>query len=230
MVDAWFIAEREGSVGPFDLAELKSVLNRNPKWREALVWQDGYRDWQRAGKVQEIVALFAAPLPTPETSAVALPKTEPKKSTARPLAKMLIGISILTAAVACGLSWIVITGGASKAFSLFSSKAAMDLEMGFADATKKIRAILPKQVDATTILTQVDYEGKTMLYKHIILMDGARFDAAMKEKLQQSVIKNICSKAEMRGILDLGGSFRYLYFDVGARPIFAIDIGKQNCP
>jgi GYF domain 2 len=225
MVDTWYVADRERSVGPFNLAQLKSVLKRNPNWKELLVWQDGYREWQRAGSIEEIAALFAAPIP--ETGAVDPPKLEPKKSRARPI---LIGISVLAAAVVGGVSWIIISGGAHNIFRLSSPNAtAIDLERGFADAVAKMRAVLPKKVDATTILTDVNHEGKTMLYKNIILMDGANFDATMKEKLRQSVIKSVCGKTETRVILDLGGSFRYLYSDIEAKPVFAIDVVKQSC-
>jgi hypothetical protein len=229
MIDTWFYADQERSVGPFDLAALKSALQKYPDWKELLVWRHDYREWQRAGSIEEIVALFATPSPIPNTGIRDFPKPEPKKTSSTwPVAKIFFGMSMLAAAVVGGAFWKTIINGAQTVFTRRST-AAVDLEKGFADAAAKMRAVLPKKLDATTILAEVDYQGSTMIYKNIILMDGAKVDEAMKEKLRQSVTKNICAKSETRAILDLGGSFRYLYADIEAKPVFGVDIIKHDC-
>jgi hypothetical protein len=48
-------------------------------------------------------------------------------------------------------------------------------------------------------------------------------------KLRQSVIKNVCGNAATRSILDIGGSFRYLYADIEAKPVMTIDIVQRTC-
>jgi hypothetical protein len=229
MPDRWFYADKERSVGPLRLAALKSALQQYPDWEELLVWGDGDRDWRRAGSIKEIVALFVTPSQIPNAGTREVPKPEPEKvSGTWPVAKIFFGMLMLAAAVVGGVFWKTIINGAHNVFGT-PSAAAVDLEKGFADAAAKMRAILPKKLDATTILTGVDYEGGKMIYKNIILMDGAKVDGAMKEKVRQSVIKNICAKSETRAIMDLGGSFRYFYADIEAKPVLAIDIVKQDC-
>jgi hypothetical protein len=212
----WYYVDQERTVGPFNLAALKIALQQNPDWRELLIWRDGYREWQRAGSIEEIVALFVAPSPTS------------KKSSTWPAAKILFGISILATAVVGIAFWKIKNNGIDNVFTAPRTTEG-DLEKGFADAVAKMRAVLPKKIDATTILTEVDHEGNKMIFKNIMLMDGSKFDEAMKEKLRQSVSKNVCARAETRAILDLGGSFRYLYSDSDARPVLTIEIVKQNC-
>ena len=106
---------------------------------------------------------------------------------------------------------------------------ASDLEKALADAAHKLQANLPKRIDATTTLMSVKYEAAKLIYENNIAMDGAKFDDAMKANLRQSVTKSICARGETRRVLELGGSFRYVYEDIEAKPVLAIDIARQNC-
>ena len=68
-----------------------------------------------------------------------------------------------------------------------------------------------------------------MIFENIIVADASKFDEATKEKLRQSVIRNVCGGAETRRILDIGGAFRYRYADAEAKPVLTIDVVQRTC-
>ncbi len=109
------------------------------------------------------------------------------------------------------------------------SATSLDLEKGLANALLKIRMDLPKKIDATTVLTGARNEGTKMIFENIIVTERSKFDDATKDKLRQSVIKTVCGSAETRLILDFGGSFRYLYADIEAKPVMTVDVALHTC-
>jgi hypothetical protein len=139
-------------------------------------------------------------------------------------------VALLAAAAAggaFGLGWV--KGVRDFVAAPSSSATAPDLEKGLASALVKIRMDLPKKIDATTVLTGVRNEGTKMIFDNLIVADASKFDDAMKEKLRQSVIRNVCGGTETRRILDIGGSFRYLYADTEAKPVMTIDVVQRTC-
>jgi hypothetical protein len=230
MIDIWYYADKKQPVGPFSLADLKADIQKIPNWKDLLVWRDGFTDWQKAESVNEILALFVTPPPIPTYSASKFLKPEPKKSSNWSVVRILLGIAVLAAVVVSGAFWQIIVKGVHDFLTPPSlTTVAVDIEKGLADASVKMRAGLPKKIDATTTLTSVKYEGTKLIYENRIAMDGAKFDDAMKDKLRQSVTKNVCTMAETRRVLDLGGSFLYVYEDIEAKPVMTIDIAKHNC-
>lgn len=230
MIESWYFANKGQTVGPFKLAELKALLEQATAWEELMVWGTGFSQWQRAGSVQKILALFETPPPSPATSGSEFRKDRPGKSTGSAAAKILLGIALLAAAVAGGAfgqGWV--RGVRDFLTAPSSGTAEPDLEKGLASALLKIRADLPRKIDATTVLTGVRNEGTTMIFDNLIVADGSKFDDAMKEKLRQSVVRNVCGGAETRRILDIGGSFRYRYADAEARPVMTIDVVQRSC-
>lgn len=69
-----------------------------------------------------------------------------------------------------------------------------------------------------------------LIFENIVTTDFSKFDDATKDRLRQSVVRNVCGNAETRKILDIGGSFRYVYTDLQTRPVFDIDVLKTSCP
>jgi len=230
MNDSWYFANKDQTVGPFKLAELKALLAQVAGWEGLMVWGSGFSQWQRAGNVPEILALFQT-LPSPVAVGDSqISKGQSVKPRSRTVAKAFLGIVLLAAAAASGAfgqAWIK----AARDFVAAppSNAAAPDLENGLASALVKIRANLPRKIDATTVLTGVRNEGTKMIFDNLIVADGSKFDDAMKEKLRQSVIKNVCGGAETRRILDIGGSFRYLYASTEAKPVMTIDVERRTC-
>jgi hypothetical protein len=110
------------------------------------------------------------------------------------------------------------------------SPTALDVEKGFASALDKLRIDLPRKIDATTMLTGIRNEGTRVIFENLILVDVKKFDDAMKEKLRESIIKNVCGSPETRRILEIGGSFRYLYANTEAMRVMTIDIVQRSCP
>jgi hypothetical protein len=230
MNDSWYFANKDQRVGPFKLAELQALLKQVPSWEGLMVWRTGFSQWQRAGSVPEILALFETPPPIPAISDSEFRKDQPGKSRGWTVARILLGIALLAAAAAGGAYGQVLVKGVHDFLTTpSSSTTALDLEKGLASALVRIRMDLPRKIDATTILTGVRNEGTRMIFENIIVADGNKFDDAMKEKLRQSVIKNVCGSTETRRILDIGGSFRYLYANIEAKPVMTIDIAQRAC-
>jgi GYF domain 2 len=230
MIDSWYFANKNQPVGPFKLAELKALLEQVANWEGLMVWGTGFSEWRRAESVQEILALFETPPPIPAISASEFRKDQSEKSSGWTVAKILLGIALLAAAAMGGAFGKILVQGVQDFLTApSSSTTALDLEKGLASASVKIRIDLPKKIDATTVLTGVRNERTTMIFENLIVTDGNKFDDAMKDKLRQSVIKNVCGNAETRSILDIGGSFRYLYVDIEAKPVVTIDIFQRTC-
>ena len=230
MNDSWYFANKDQHVGPFQLAELQALLKQVPSWEGLMVWGAGFSQWQRAGSVPEILALFATPQPIAAINDSEFRKDRPGKSRGWAVAKILLGMALLAAAAAGGAFGPVWVKSVQDFLTMPSSTtSAFDLEKGLASALVKMRMDLPRKIDATTVLAGVRNEGTKMIFENIIVADASKFDDAMKEKLRLSVIKNVCGGAETRRILDIGGSFRYRYADTEAKPVMAIDGAQRNC-
>ena len=230
MNDCWYFANKNQAVGPFKLAELKALMEQVGGWEGLMVWGSGFSQWQRAADVPEILALFQVLPPPLVIAASQASEGQSGKSKNRIVAKAVLGILLLAAAVASGAfgqQWV------RSSLDLVAvpppTTAVADLEKGLAGALVKIRMDLPKKIDPTTILTGVRNEGTKMIFDNLIIADGDKFDDVMKEKLRLSVVKNVCGGAETRRILDIGGSFRYLYANSEAKPVMSIDVDQRSC-
>jgi GYF domain 2 len=230
MNDTWYFANKDQSVGPFKLAELEALLRQVPSWEGLMVWGKGFSQWQKAGSVPEILALFDTPPPIPTTGNPELRKDRSGRSSGRTVAKILLGTALLAAVAAGGAFGPAWVKAAKDSLTAPSSRATVsDLETVLTGALVKIRADLPRKIDPTTVLTGVRNEGTKMIFDNLIVADVNKFDDAMKEKLRLSIIKNVCGGAETRRILDVGGSFRYLYADTAARPVMTVDVVQRMC-
>jgi GYF domain 2 len=230
MIQSWYFANKDQTVGPFKLVELEALLKQATGWEELMIWGTGFSQWQRAGSVPEILALFETPSPIPVIGASEFRKDQAGKSRGLTVAKIVFGMALLAAAAAGGAfgqGWI--KGVRDFLTPPSSSTTAFDLEKGLAIAVVKIRADLPRKIDATTVLTGVRNEGTKMIFDNLIVADANKFDDAMKEKLRLSVIKTVCGGAETRSILDIGGSFRYLYAGTEGKPVMTIDVVQRTC-
>jgi hypothetical protein len=229
MNDSWYFANKDQSVGPFKLAELEALLRQVPNWEGLMVWGKGFSQWQKAGSVPEILALFEIP-PIPAIGAAEFRTDQAGNSKVRTVAKIVLGMALLAAAAAGGAfgqGWV--KGVRDFLAPPSSSTTAFDLEKELASALVKIRADLPRKIDATTVLTGVRNEGTKMIFDNLIVADGNKFDDATKEKLRLSIVKNVCGGAETRRILDIGGSFRYLYANTEGKPVVTIDVAQRTC-
>jgi len=230
MIDSWYFANKDQPVGPFKLAELEALLKQVPSWQGLMVWSSGFTQWQRAESVPQILALFETPPPIPATSVSEFQLGSRGKSRGWKVARIALGIALLAAAAAAGAFgpvWVNHVRDFLKGQP--SNPTALDLEKELASALVKIRLDLPKKIDPTTVLAGVRNEGTKMIFDNIIVADVDKFDDAVKEKLRLSVIRNVCTGAATRRILDLGGSFRYVYADKDAKPVTTIDVVQRTC-
>jgi hypothetical protein len=86
MTNGWHYAEGNRTVGPLDLKEMQVVLSKVSAPRNLQVWRAGFKDWERAGDVQELAEFINKPPPLP------------KKTTRlrhKPWAKVVYGLGIL---------------------------------------------------------------------------------------------------------------------------------------
>jgi GYF domain 2 len=65
MVDVWYYAQNDKSVGPLSLADLTSILSRVSDIKDVLVWRNGFEHWKRAADVPELAAPVLRPPPLP---------------------------------------------------------------------------------------------------------------------------------------------------------------------
>jgi hypothetical protein len=80
MSDHWYYADKERPVGPFNLRELKNVLQGLPNWKEMLIWREEYGEWRKAASIGDLSHLEVAPPPIPRTQAS--PGQSPNERTA----------------------------------------------------------------------------------------------------------------------------------------------------
>jgi hypothetical protein len=78
-------------------------------------------------------------------------------------------------------------------------------------------------------MIDVGNQGTRIIYKDQIAIDGARIDDVRKRELLRLIVANTCGTPGPRSLLELGGSFRYVYVDKNAKPVMTVDVTKQDC-
>jgi GYF domain 2 len=91
MTNGWHYAEGEKTVGPLDLKEMQIVLSKVSDPRNLQVWRAGFKEWERAGNVQELAEFIHEPPPLLKPPP--LPKTTRLRR--KPWAKVVYGLGIL---------------------------------------------------------------------------------------------------------------------------------------
>jgi hypothetical protein len=230
MTDVWYYSYNEQRVGPFSLAGLHAALQRISDRKDLLVWRNGFSDWQRPENVREISTYLPAPPPIPRQSAPESSVVAAPINRRRTVAKIVGGITLLAAVFMAGaFATDILRGAFGLVARPWAPQNAGDIEAGFEKALIKMRAEVPKKIDEITTLTWVRYEGTTMIYENRLAINAAKVDDAMKGKIAQLIVKNVCATAETRRLLNLGASFRFVYSDLDARPVMMVDAVKQNC-
>jgi hypothetical protein len=234
MADAWYYADKDRPVGPLTLPYLKAILSKVSHGRDILVWREGYSEWQRAGSVSEIAAVFVGPPAIPKEQSGQ--EAAPVKSLIRPPPKKwsipkVLGTIGVFAAIILGMAFGKVIGKSAYQLATQPSAATLaeKIEEGLSKGAEQLRATLPKKVDDVTTLTWVTHEGSKMIYGNRLELEGTQIDNAAKGRIREIVTKNVCKNGEMRKVLDLGGSYRYVYTDNKAKPVLTVDISSSNC-
>ena len=81
------------------------------------------------------------------------------------------------------------------------------------EAARQLNAQLPNQVDEITLLHLVTSEGARLTYHARVAIDAAPINAAQRAALVQGTRTYVCSKADMRNTIALGGSYGYVWSD-----------------
>ena len=66
---AYHVEINGAAAGPYDLAQLQGFVGNGQVSRESLVWTNGMAGWAKAGEVDDLAGLFAAPPPLPGAGA-----------------------------------------------------------------------------------------------------------------------------------------------------------------
>jgi hypothetical protein len=197
---------------------------------DVLVWREGTSGWQRADSVDHMLAMIGGSPANANHQAPRFPepdhqrRTKPNRWT---VAALALGF-LMVAAVGIGGFGKVILKDAFEFVAPLSPDSA-ELEAGFATSVTQMRTMLPRKIDESTTLIWVAYEGRKMTYENRIEMQGAKVDAAAKDKMRQLITARTCLTAGIRKLLDLGGSFRYVYNDIDAKPVMTVEVTKSNC-
>ena len=62
---AWYLAIDGDELGPYDMAEMKSMVPTGELTRETLVWKEGMADWAAADTVPGLRTIFSSVPPQP---------------------------------------------------------------------------------------------------------------------------------------------------------------------
>jgi hypothetical protein len=107
MPDAWYYVENDEKVGPVSTEQLRRFLRSPTGGKAALVWRNGFSDWQPAGDINEqfieLADVFELP-PIPrmvDTSSVMATVTENARKKAR-------GKSVVLSLIGWLVGWIAI--------------------------------------------------------------------------------------------------------------------------
>jgi GYF domain 2 len=242
MTVRWYYADNGRAVGPIALDDLKAALARIPNWKDTFVWSDGFSEWQPAGSVQELAASSAPAPPAPlaqraiERDVESRPPARGDVSAPAPaasqrrLGKVLGAIAVIVAVILGGVFGKFISRVISPLISRSPvATSPATLEQRIASGLAQFRATLPKKVDDTTTAIWARNEGTKVILGYRIEADASTITDAAKEQVRAEVTRNVCSDKSSREILDLGGSFEFVYVDINMQPVTTIDIVKENC-
>lgn len=87
------------------------------------------------------------------------------------------------------------------------------------EAAKRFNATLPSKVDEATTLDRVSADGVTLIYHYTVNVLRAQLRPGALEAFKPTVKSKVCAAADMRSIISVGGSYRYLWNDRAGQPI-----------
>ena len=195
--------------------------------------KDQFSDWQRIENADDFWTFFEPLLGTRRANgsrAPASPQAIEPKLRKRLATKILVGVVLLAIASVGGIYRDVFIKSARDLMTpASSSQFSADIEEGLAKAVVGMRAELPKRIDATTTLMWVSYSGTKMIFDNRLEIEGSKVDDGAKRKLGQLITVNTCASPASRKLLDLGGSYRYVYSDIHAKIVTTVEISKEQC-
>jgi hypothetical protein len=81
------------------------------------------------------------------------------------------------------------------------------------EAAKHFNLRLPQQVDAKTTLQRVSAEGTILTYHYTVDLLRSELPPGALDAFKPTVRTKVCGAADMRNIISLGGSYRYVWLD-----------------
>ena len=81
------------------------------------------------------------------------------------------------------------------------------------EAAVRFNKTLPNKVDNVTTLERVEANGPTLTYYYTVNILKAELRPGALESFKPVVSKKVCDAADMRSIVSVGGSYRYVWAD-----------------
>ncbi|MGH8106691.1 MAG: hypothetical protein ACREO2_10250, partial [Arenimonas sp.] len=96
---------------------------------------------------------------------------------------------------------------------------------------KMISKQLPVMLDSDTKLEKISADGKVLTYQYELVNYASNgLDAvALMKTLKPLIIKQTCTTANLKAIVDKGGTVTYQYNGKDKIQIIEINVSKQNC-
>jgi GYF domain 2 len=234
MTVRWYYADNGRTVGPLALDDLQAALANIPNWKDTYVWRDGFSEWQPAGSVVAELARPREPSQPRQPTVESTPSPS-KPATARtpgksPIGKVLGVIAVVLAIILGGIFGKFISRSLVPLISRSSDATSpATLEQRIAAGLASFRETLPRKVDDTTTAIWARNEGTKVILGYRIEAEASSITEEAKERVRAEVTGNVCSDRSSREILDLGGSFQFVYVDLSMQPVTTIDTFKENC-
>jgi hypothetical protein len=88
---------------------------------------------------------------------------------------------------------------------------------------------LPKRIDASTVLTGVRIDGKTLFYQIRADYDQADITPELKDALGKKARAMICGDARSFKVLNFGGHYGFEYTDKFNQEIWRVTLSRSDC-
>ena len=88
---------------------------------------------------------------------------------------------------------------------------------------------LPKRIDASTVLTGVRIDGKTLFYQIRADYDKADITPELKDALGKKARAMVCGDARSFKVLNFGGHYGFEYSDKFNQEIWRVTLSRSDC-
>ncbi|HEX5183164.1 MAG TPA: hypothetical protein VFW19_08445 [Allosphingosinicella sp.] len=95
------------------------------------------------------------------------------------------------------------------------SKAALAARLACftREAANGLNRQLPQRIDKATLLQRVSAEGTTLTYHYSVDLLSSELKPGALDAFKPNVIAKVCAATDMRRIISIGGSYRYIWLD-----------------
>lgn len=103
------------------------------------------------------------------------------------------------------------------------------IEDRIAATVEELQAELPMQVDEVTSWDAVSAEGAVLIYTYSLSLPTDQLDGGVLEAQKPAIAAQACATEDMRGALDEGATFRYVYNAEDGTEVGRVEISSSDC-